>query len=250
MAPGGHCPAPGDHAMSSWSALEQSLMSALSLPRRPVAVTFRDSAPSGVAQFSGSEPSGCSFWRLAARGQSFYTVPADHYNCPIGSHTHGIKLPAPRASELEQTLTLMGGIGYVRMEEVPGIPTLPKAPGAVVYAPLGDTTIDPDVVLVSGRPGRLMLLLEAANRAAVATQPGLLGRPTCMALTAALSGGTIARTVCISIRVYTDLGDDELYVTIPGRDLGRIVAELDTIVKANNTLADYHRGRRQALATQ
>ena len=113
----------------------------------------------------------------------------------------------------------MGGIGYVRMEEVPGIPTLPKTPGAVVYAPLGDTPLDPDVVLVAGRPGRLMLLLEAAGRAGVATQPGLLGRPTCMALPAALAGGTIASTACIGNRVYTDLGDDELYVTVPGRDL-------------------------------
>ena len=44
----------------------------------------------------------------------------------------------------------MTGIGYVRMEEVPGIPRLPKTPGAVIYAPLGDTPVDPDVVLVSG----------------------------------------------------------------------------------------------------
>ena len=108
--------------MSSWSTVEQVLTSALSLGRRPVAVAFRDTAPAGVARFAGTEPSGCSFWRLAAGGQAFYTVPADHYNCPIGSHTHAIKLPPPRAAELEQTLTFMGGIGYVRMEEVPGIP--------------------------------------------------------------------------------------------------------------------------------
>ena len=163
------------------------------------------------------------------------------------SHAHGIKLP-PRAAELEQTLTFMGGIGYVRMEEVPGIPTLPKTPGAVVYAPLGDTPLDPDVVLIAGRR-RLMLLLEAAGRAGVATQPGLLGRPTCMALPAALAGGTIASTACIGNRVYTDLGDDELYVTVPGRDLARIVAELATIVSANDTLADYHRDRRRTLAS-
>jgi uncharacterized protein (DUF169 family) len=249
MTAGGRSRARGDHDMSTWSTLEEILTSALSLNRRPVAVAFRDTAPAGVAQFSGTEPSGCSFWRLAAAGQAFYTVPADHYNCPIGSHTHSIKLPAPRAAELEQTLTFMGGIGYVRMEEVPGIPTLPKAPGAVVYAPLGDTPVDPDVVLVAGRPGRLMLLLEAAGRAGVATQPGLLGRPTCMALPAALGGGTIASTGCIGNRVYTDLGDDELYVTVPGRDLSPIVAELATIVSANDTLADYHRGRRRSLAS-
>jgi uncharacterized protein (DUF169 family) len=237
--------------MSSWTDLEQELSRALQLTRRPVAVAFRDAPPAGVTPFTGTEPSGCSFWRLAAAGRSFATVPADHHNCPIGSHTHAITLPASRAAELEQTLGFMTGLGYVRMEEVPGIPVLPRTPGAVLYAPLGETPVDPpDVVLVAGRPGRVMLLLEAAGRAGVATQPGLLGRPTCMALPAALAGGTVASTGCIGNRVYTDLGDDELYVAVPGRDVARVVAELGTIVAANDALADHHRGRRRALATE
>ncbi len=41
----------------------------------------------------------------------------------------------------------MTGIGYIRIEEVPGIPRLPVTPVAVVYAPLGDTPVEPDVVL-------------------------------------------------------------------------------------------------------
>ena len=106
-----------------------------------------------------------------------------------------------------------------------------------------------DVVLVAGRPGRVMLLLEAAGRAGVAVQPSLLGRPTCMALPAALAGGTTASTACIGNRVYTDLGEDELYVVIPGRDLARVAEAVETIVAANDTLAEYHRGRRQSLAT-
>ena len=143
----------------------------------------------------------------------------------------------------------MSSLGYVRMEEVPGIPRLPQAPGVVVYAPLGDTPVDPDVVLVAGRPGRVMLLLEAAGRAGVAAQPSVLGRPTCMALPAAMAGGPAASTACIGNRIYTDLGDDELYVVIPGRDLVRVVEALETIVAANDTLAGYHRGRRQTLST-
>src|SRR5918996_1098573 len=153
-------------------------------------------------------------------------------------------------SELEQALGFMAGLGYVRMGEVPGIPVLPRTPGAVVYAPLGETPVDPDVVIVAGRPGRLMLLLEAAGRAGVATQPGLLGRPTCMALPAALAGGVVASTGCIGNRVYTDLGDDELYVAVPGRDVARLAAEVSTILSANDVLADYHRERRRALATE
>jgi uncharacterized protein (DUF169 family) len=236
--------------MTAWAEVEQQLATRLGIARRPVAVTFRDTAPADVARFTGTEPSGCSFWRLAADGGAFYTVPADHHNCPIGSYTHAIDLSPERAAELPQTLGLMAKLGYVRMEEVPTIPRLARPPGVVVYAPLGETPVDPDVVLVAGRPGRVMLLLEAAGRAGVAVQPSLLGRPTCMALPAALAGGTAASTACIGNRVYTDLGDDELYVVIPGRDLVNVVAALETIVAANTALEDYHRDRRRALATE
>jgi uncharacterized protein (DUF169 family) len=117
-----------------------------------------------------------------------------------------------------------------------------------VYAPLGDTPVDPDVVLFVGRPGRLMLLQEAAIRAGVGARMPFLGRPTCMALPAALaSGGAVASTGCIGNRVYTDVGDDELYVTLPGRELAKVAAEVATIASANGALADYHQERRRTL---
>jgi len=229
--------------------MELLLYEVLGLQRRPVAVGFRDSPPPGVPKFTGTEPSGCSFWRIAAGGRTFYTVPGDHYNCPIGSYTHNIALPPERAPELDQTLSLMAKIGYIKMEEVAGIPRLPKPPGVVVYAPLGDTPVDPDVVLFTGRPGRVMLLQEAALRAGVRAQAPLLGRPTCMALPATLAYGVVASTGCIGNRVYTDVGEDELYVTVPGKDLQQIVEAALTIAAANATLSEYHRGRRQALAS-
>jgi uncharacterized protein (DUF169 family) len=230
--------------------MEQLLSETLGLPRRPVAVTFREAPPVGVIKFTGTEPSGCSFWRIAAQGRTFYTVPTDHYNCAIGSHTHNIPLAPERAQELEQTISFMTGIGYIRMEEVPGIPRLPQTPGVIIYAPLGDTPLDPDVVLFSGRPGRLMLLQEAALRAGVGVQAPLLGRPTCIALPAALAHGVVTSTGCIGNRVYTDLGEDELYVAVPGRDLAKVADEAQTIAIANAKLSEYHRGRREALATE
>src|SRR5262245_7363383 len=222
--------------MTAWSEVERTLMKGLQLARRPVAVAFRGSPPAGVDKFGGVEPSGCSFWRLAAAGRVFYTVRADHHNCPIGGYTHGIPLPDDRATELEQALGMMTELGYVRTEEVADIPRLPTTPAAVVYAPLGDTPVDPDVVVLTGAPGRVMLLLEAAGRAGVTTQPGLLGRPTCMALPATLAGGVVVSAGCIGNRVYTDLGDDELYVVVAGGDLPRVAAELATIISANQAL--------------
>jgi uncharacterized protein (DUF169 family) len=236
--------------MTDYRGMEQLLSETLGFPRRPVAVTFREAPPVGVVKFTGTEPSGCSFWRIAAQGRTFYTVPTDHYNCAIGSHTHNIPLAPERAQELEQTISFMTGIGYIRMEEVPGIPRLPQPPGVIIYAPLGDTPLDPDVVLFSGRPGRLMLLQEAALRAGVGVQAPLLGRPTCMALPAALAHGVVTSTGCIGNRVYTDLGEDELYVAVPGRDLAKVADEAQTIALANAKLSEYHRGRREALATE
>jgi len=47
--------------MIDYHSVEQRLSEALGLGRRPVAVTFLDAPPAGVARFAGSEPSGCSF---------------------------------------------------------------------------------------------------------------------------------------------------------------------------------------------
>ncbi|HVP47024.1 MAG TPA: DUF169 domain-containing protein [Bryobacteraceae bacterium] len=233
--------------MLAYKQLEDRLAGPLRLGRRPVAVAFRDSPPPGVAKFTGAVPSGCSFWRIAAEGRTFYTVPSDHFNCPVGSYTHNVALPEDRAAELTQALGLMGEIGYIRMEDIPGVFRLPSTPAAVIYAPLGDSPVDPDVVLFSGRPASVMLLEEAARRAGVAAQLPMLGRPTCMAVPAALAQGTLASAGCIGNRTYTELGDDELYVAVPGKDLERIAGEVETIVGANQKLAEYHRERRELL---
>jgi uncharacterized protein (DUF169 family) len=124
---------------------------------------------------------------------------------------------------------------------------LPKTPGAVVYAPLGDSALDPDVVLFAGSPGSVMLLQEAAQRAGVAAQWPLFGRPTCMALPFALSNGAVASTGCIGNRVYTDLGEGELYLAVPGKDIARVAEELKTIASANSQLLAYHQDRKQKL---
>jgi hypothetical protein len=202
-----------------------------------------------VVKFTGSQPSGCSFWRLAADGDAFYTVPSDHYNCPVGSHTHNIPLPAEREAELPRVLALMSDIGYIRMEEVPGIPRLPTTPAVAVYAPLGATPVAPDAVLVAGRPASLMLLHEAAARASKPVQP-LLGRPTCMAIPASLSGGIASSLGCIGNRVYTGVADEDFYAVIAGCDLEAVTAEIGTIASANVALADYHRERLATLSTR
>lgn len=212
-------------------------------------MAFIDAAPAGVERFAGSEPSSCSFWRLAAEGRVFYTLPENHYNCAVGAYTHNISLSPDRARETEQTLKLMFDAGYVKPEEVPQIPRLKKSPAGILYAPLGETPVAPDVVLFACRPAAAMLLNEAIGRAGVASGAPALGRPTCMALPASLETGAILSLGCIGNRVYTGLGEDEMYIVLRGEDLPEVAGALGVIAEANKTLKEYAGGRRRDLAT-
>ncbi|MGB2672073.1 MAG: DUF169 domain-containing protein [Candidatus Acidiferrum sp.] len=234
---------------TEWKALEEKIAAAVKLARRAVAVTFLEAAPGDVKKFEGTEPSGCSFWRLAANGGVFYTVPENHFNCAVGAYTHNIALSPEREKETEQTLKMMFDLGYVKPEELPRIPRLAKAPAAIVYAPLGETPVAPDVVLFACKPAGAMLLSEAANRAGVGSGAPALGRPTCMALPASLQMGAILSLGCMGNRVYTGLGEEEMYFVLRGADLGAMADALGIITRANAALNEYAAGRRSQLAT-
>jgi uncharacterized protein (DUF169 family) len=235
--------------VANWKELEKQFGYRLIMSRRPVAVSFVAEAPPGVPKFSGTEPAGCSFWRLAANGRTFYTLPEDHYNCAVGSYTHNIQLPPERVKETETTLGMMFDLGYVRPEEIPSIPRLPESPSVIVFAPLGDAPVAPSVVLFACKTSSAMLLNEASLRAGASATLPMLGRPTCMALPAALLHGTVSSLGCIGNRVYTAIGDDELYVAVPGAKLQAVSDALGVIKSANASLEEFARGRHVSLST-
>jgi uncharacterized protein (DUF169 family) len=235
---------------ADWRELEHRIAKVVRGSARPVGVAFLDAEPANVKKYEGTQPSGCSFWRLAAEGRTFYTVPENHFNCAVGAYTHNIALSPERQQETETTLKMMFDLGYVKPEEVPQIPRLAQPPKAIVYSPLGEMPVDPDVALFALKPSAAMLLQEAAGRAGIGTGSPALGRPTCMALPAALQHGTITSLGCMGNRIYTGLGEDEMYVVLRGRDLPAVAEALQVIGGANAALRDYARGRREELSSQ
>ena len=234
---------------ANFHELEERFASAVTFSRRPVAVSFLQEIPVNLEKFEGGEPSSCSFWRLAAAGRVFYTLPENHFNCAVGAYTHNIALSPEREKETGETLNFMFDLGYVKPEEVPQIPRLAKTPVAILYAPLAESPVTPSVVLFACKPSGAMLLSEAANRAGVASGAPALGRPTCMALPASLQMGAILSLGCIGNRVYTGLLDDEMYFVLRGQDLAAVADALTTIASANGALQQYAQGRRADLAS-
>src|SRR3984893_18374647 len=206
----------------------------LGLDPPPVAGTFAAAAPAGIPRVSRSGPAGCAYWKQAGEGAVFYTEAADHFNCPIGSYTHGVALPHERAKELEDVVGTMVGLQYIRMEEVGALPRRKAAVGVAVHARLGLTPAPADGVLVRGRARQIMLVAEAARAAGLAGDGAAMGRPACAMIPATLRGpGGLRSLGCIGNRVYPGLGDDVLYFTIPGARVGEVVERLQAVVHAN-----------------
>jgi uncharacterized protein (DUF169 family) len=233
----------GDWAMNHTSHGAQ-LQALLGLQWPPIAVAFQANAPAELQRVEAAGPSGCTYWKLAAEGKIFYTEAADHYNCPIGSFTHGIDLPPAQAQELEGLVGTMIGLEYIRQEEIPTIPRRDAPFQVALYAPLSEAPFDADVVLVRGNAKQMMLIAEAAGATGLSGDGSLMGRPTCAMIPAAMQGGHVTTSLgCIGNRVYTGLGDDEFYAAIPGSRLTPLLDKLATIVTANRELESFHRAR-------
>jgi uncharacterized protein (DUF169 family) len=57
------------------------------------------------------------------------------------------------------------------------------------------------------------------------------------------TGRGVASLGCIGNRVYSEIGDDELYFALPGSQVNAVTEKLASIAHANSELEKYHRGR-------
>jgi uncharacterized protein (DUF169 family) len=211
-------------------------------------MAFLSSPPAGVERVARPDAAGCGYWKQASEGRAFYTAADDHANCPIGAFTHGVELSTERSQELQGLIGTMVELKYLKSEEVPAIPHRSTPFRFAAYAPLDQAGFEPDVVIFRGTVRQIMLLSEAALAAGVFADGSVMGRPACAMLPRALTSASgVASVGCIGNRVYTGLGDDEMYLAVPGGSVEAVLRRLDDTLKANNALEQFHRQRSASL---
>jgi uncharacterized protein (DUF169 family) len=228
---------------TQWSEQAAALTDALGLKSPPIVISFRQSVPEGVEAFddpmpspssdgrTGRVPAGCVFWTKAV-DRTFSTVAVDHANCSVGSLTHGF-LTLDEAAGRGDVSTLLDS-GWVSLEMVPGIPVVAERPDAVVYGPLADTTVDPDVILIRVNGKQLMVLADAL--------PGLRieGKPQCHIVAIAKEQGEVAASVgCILSRTRTNMPSTEMTCAIPASRLDEVVERVQTTAATDEVVARY-----------
>ena len=75
----------------------------------------------------------------------------------------GFPLGDDLMAQLMQEVGMMCEESYVREEEVPNVPKVEKSSSGIVYGPLGQLPVDPDVVLLWVNPMQAMVVGESAG---------------------------------------------------------------------------------------
>jgi uncharacterized protein (DUF169 family) len=232
--------------MMNYQKLANDLMTCLELSLPPIAVSFCDVVPASVGSFDGVVPAGCVFWQEAAT-RTFATSTKDHELCAIGIHTHNMSQPSvAHPAELQEALQAMRGLNYVRQEEVAAIPVLQRAVKHVIYGPLADFPVAPEVVLLFAHSQQGLIISEAAARVDKGMPPAM-GRPACAIIPQVLNHGTAALSLgCCGARAYIDaLTDSVALWAFPAHKLEQYCEQIRLLANANKTLTAFHQHRRE-----
>jgi uncharacterized protein (DUF169 family) len=234
-------------SMPAYSEIANTLTGALGLAQPPIAVCFTDSPPAGVALWSGHAPAGCRFWQEAAT-RVFATTAADHGLCSIGLYTHNLGLSPAAETDLNDALKVFADLTYVRPQDVSAIPVLQPRPKYVVYGPLAEVPLDPDVVLLFLQASQSLILSEASQQLEAGLPPAM-GRPACAIIPQAANSGRSALSLgCCGARAYLDvLTDDIALYAIPGPSIAAFSERIEALSKANQVLLKFHQIRRREV---
>ena len=231
--------------MTSTQDLAQTLTEALQLSLPPIAVSFADAVPEGIAAYDGLVPAGCRFWQEAAT-RVFATVPRDHELCSVGMYTHHLEGGPGYQTDLQDALRVFGDLGYVREADLPFIPVLNRDAKVVVYGPLGANPLPADVVLLFVKANQTLILSEASQQLENGLPPAM-GRPACGVVPQAFNTGRTALSLgCCGARAYLDvLTPDVALYAIPGVRLEAFTERVAGLANANTVLATFHTLRRK-----
>jgi uncharacterized protein (DUF169 family) len=231
--------------MPNYREVAKSLTDSLKLTQPPVAVTVSGSLPAGIAEWAGHAPAGCRFWQEAG-SRVFATSGADHNLCSIGLYTHNLAMSDAAGKDLGDALKVFGELGYVREQDVAQIPVLASKPQYVVYGPLAEIPLKPDVVLLFVRADQTLVLSEASQQIENGLPPAM-GRPACAVIPQAINSGRSALSLgCCGARAYLDImTDDVALYAVPGPSVEAFAERVAALSKANGILTKFHQIRRR-----
>ena len=231
-----------------YAAQAGQLQQLLDLDYPAVGLARVDARPPEVPEDNDPVPSACAFWRRA-ESSTFFASAGAHMGCPIGAMVMGFSLDEAKMAELMGLVGGMCEIAYIREDEVDKIPHFEGTGAGIVYGPLTEFPLEPDVALAWATPKQAMLIEELLGGTAwVGAQSSVLGRPACAAIPAAFEDGAATLSLgCIGMRTFTEIPDTHVLVVIPGKALQGIVEKSQRTLAANAQMEERYQAMKAAV---
>lgn len=232
---------------SDYAKIAKTLFDSLDLRQPPIAICFADSMPADMPGHSGRVPAGCRFWEDAASA-AFVTSAADHNMCAIGVYTHHLQSSPAQQTDLMDALKVFGELSYVREEDIALIPVLQSQAEYVIYSPLADTRLSPEVVILFVNANQTLILAEATQQVENQSPPAM-GRPACAVVPQVMNTGRAALSLgCCGARAYLDVLTDTVAIfAMPGAKLEAYAKRIKALTTANAILSKFHHIRRHEI---
>ena len=229
--------------------IASTLQDRIPLDKSPIGLAFVDQQPPEVSRIGKAVPSSCAFWR-EAESSVFYASAEDHYNCSLGAIVMGFELPEAHMGSLMQDVGMMCELTYVREEEVPNVPKVENASSGIVYGPLEQLPMDPDVVLLWVNPMQAMVVSESAGQINWASSPtGVYGRPGCAAIPVALSQQNVAQSFgCTGMRINSGISDEFMLMTVPGDQVESLTDSLAQVTDVHAKMTAHYEQKAATLS--
>ena len=235
-------------SMPSYPLLAQTLTDALHLDRAPGRGVFRRRGSRRGEAVYGIGSSRVPVLAGGRRAAYSPRSPSQHDLCGVGIYTHNLEASPAAQKDLGDALKVFADLGYVREQDIPLIPVLKNRPQSVIYGPLSDVPLPPDVVLLFVNADQTLILSEASQQLEGGLPPAM-GRPACAVMPQALNNNQTALSLgCCGARAYLDILTPGVAVyAIPGKKLEAFTERVAALAKANAVLTAFHTLRRKEV---
>lgn len=214
-----------------WQDWGQQLVEVLQLRMAPVAVTYTEQSPEGA---SSNKCRACGALRQAAEG-GVVALTAGNSSCPGGSLYLGLKPQPPDAAGTLRDFLIHGEKLFSCPAAIHRASALCKAKPplglapVVVFAPLPQAQLPPDVVVFTCNAGQAARLV---NLAYYETGVPMECDPTGSLCRSAITYPLVTNRVNVTFgdvtaRRMEGYGENELFVTLPYTELRSVAMSLD-----------------------
>ncbi len=227
----------------------KSLTELFELQKEPVALSFCTEKPDDIKSFDNDSPSSCSFWELA-ENETFFAAADKHFNCAVGATVMGFDLPLNVKEELNSLVQKMCNSGYLNVDEVDKLPLINSSKAGVVYGPLKDFPLEPDVILLWLSPSQAMVFSEALGSCHWTNKGNYLalGRPGCAIIPTVLNEDTSSLSFgCIGMRTFTGVEQQYLLGGIAYNNAESFIKALKMAVYANKEMYAFYQQHKDSI---